>query len=136
MIISAAEEMNPSRRSTMEDCHVIHESNTWNCGYENMTYLGVYDGHGGRDIAEFLEDNLSSNIANELRYGNKMGDDGDNVVMEEEEYDSNDDYKNATILQRMECAFLLTDIQSFKAGIRTSGATAAVCLVQVGIFQM
>jgi serine/threonine protein phosphatase PrpC len=43
--ISIAEEMNPSRRNTMEDIHVVHIPGTWK--YPNMTYLGVYDGHGG-----------------------------------------------------------------------------------------
>jgi protein phosphatase/protein phosphatase PTC1 len=43
--ISIAEEMNPSRRNTMEDVHVVHIPGTWKC--PNMTYLGVYDGHGG-----------------------------------------------------------------------------------------
>jgi len=48
LIISSAEEMNPSRRNTMEDCHVIHPAGTWGCNDPDMTYVAVYDGHGGK----------------------------------------------------------------------------------------
>jgi hypothetical protein len=47
MIISRAEEMNPTRRSTMEDRCVIHMPGEWNAPDPNMTYVGIYDGHGG-----------------------------------------------------------------------------------------
>ncbi len=47
MLVSTAEEMNPSRRSTMEDCHVTLAPGSWNCPDPDMGYVGVYDGHGG-----------------------------------------------------------------------------------------
>jgi protein phosphatase len=50
MIVSTAEEMNPIRRSTMEDVHVIHEEGTWNCKDPNMAFLGIFDGHGGTSV--------------------------------------------------------------------------------------
>ena len=59
------EEMNPRRRSTMEDIHRIVPSLG---GDENLSYFGVYDGHGGRQIADFLEETLENNIYQELRH--------------------------------------------------------------------
>lgn len=128
MIVSVAEEMNASRRPTMEDCHVFRPAQSWNCGHQDLTYLGVYDGHGGRDIVEFLEQNLCSNIAQELCRNdyNITNDNNDS-------HDGDQKEANSTILERMECGFLLTDIQSYQAGIHTSGATAVVCLIKVSI---
>ncbi len=100
----AHEEMNPRRRSTMEDCHRIIRSLE---GDENISYFGVYDGHGGRQIVDFLEESLEKNIYKEL----KMSDD-------------------AGISERLSRAFLITDMQSKKLNITTSGATA-VCAVLV-----
>ena len=47
VIISTAEEMNPTSRSTMEDCHIFHPAGSWGCNDSNLCYVGVYDGHGG-----------------------------------------------------------------------------------------
>ena len=55
----AHEEMNPSRRSTMEDCHRVIPSLG---GDPRISYFGVYDGHGGRQIVEFLETALGTRI--------------------------------------------------------------------------
>jgi protein phosphatase/protein phosphatase PTC1 len=62
----------------------------------------------GRGIVEFLEDVFAHNIGEELQF--------------------NDD---ADIPTRLERAFLMTDIQSRMAGIMTSGATVALCLIKV-----
>jgi len=88
----------------MEDCHVSHQSSTW--GHPS-TFLGVYDGHGGRDIVNFLQDALHKNVAEEMN----VDDDAD-------------------INTRLERAFLITDVQSHMKGIKTSGATVALCLVE------
>jgi hypothetical protein len=53
LIFSKAEEMNPSRRTTMEDQYVIHQAGHWNAPDPNMIYVGVYDGHGGRYLSNF-----------------------------------------------------------------------------------
>lgn len=45
--ISVGEEMNPTRRNTMEDSHVVLSPGTWNSPDPNMTYISVHDGHGG-----------------------------------------------------------------------------------------
>jgi hypothetical protein len=64
------EEMNSRRRNTMEDVHrilpVLDEA------LPRYSYIGIYDGHGGRQIVDFLEHYLEETIANEL----KQTDDG------------------------------------------------------------
>jgi hypothetical protein len=47
MIISTAEAMNPSRRNTMEDRHVILAPGSWGAPDPDMAFLAVCDGHGG-----------------------------------------------------------------------------------------
>jgi len=47
LIVSCSEEMNPSRRCSMEDCTVYAPAGTWGAPDETISYLGVYDGHGG-----------------------------------------------------------------------------------------
>jgi serine/threonine protein phosphatase PrpC len=102
--VCSHDEMNPKRRSTMEDCHRIIESLG---GDSNLSYFGVYDGHGGRKIVDFLEEALENNIIEELR----QPDDAD-------------------IPERLARAFLITDMQSRKADITTSGATAVSALIK------
>lgn len=100
----AHEEMNPKRRSTMEDCHRIIPALG---GDENVSYFGVYDGHGGRQIVDFLETALENNVSEELRHPD-----------------------NASVPERLARAFLITDMQSRRADITTSGATAVSVLIQ------
>ena len=47
MFVSIAEEMNPSRRSTMEDNHCVYPAGTWGCDDPTLSYAAIYDGHGG-----------------------------------------------------------------------------------------
>jgi len=61
----AHEEMNSRRRNTMEDCHRILP--TLGPGLETFSYFGIYDGHGGRQIVDFLEDAFEQNIIIELK---------------------------------------------------------------------
>lgn len=61
----AHEEMNSKRRNTMEDCHRILPR--LHSELQQYSYFGIYDGHGGRQIADFLENALEQTIANELR---------------------------------------------------------------------
>lgn len=49
----------------MEDCHRILP--TLGPGLENFSYFGIYDGHGGRQIVDFLEDAFEQNIMIELK---------------------------------------------------------------------
>lgn len=62
----AHEEMNSRRRNTMEDVHrmlpVLHEK------LANYSYLGIYDGHGGRQIVDYLEHGLETMVAEEFLF--------------------------------------------------------------------
>jgi serine/threonine protein phosphatase PrpC len=60
----AHDEMNPRRRSTMEDCHRVIPALGDD---ENLSYFAVYDGHGGRQIVDFLDETLEQNISKELK---------------------------------------------------------------------
>jgi hypothetical protein len=63
------------RRNTMEDEHILIDEFA---GYANLSYFGLYDGHGGREAVDFavralhanlefaFRDRLSSNIPEEL----------------------------------------------------------------------
>lgn len=73
----------------------------------NASYFAVYDGHGGRQIVDFLENSLERNIAMEL----KLTDD-------------------ATVLERLRRAYFITDMQSRQQNLTTSGATAVSLLIQ------
>jgi len=132
MAVSIAEEMNPTRRSSMEDVHVYHHPGSWEAPNQHATFLGVYDGHGGRGIVDYLEVFLSANVAKEWCH----------LISDENTYENkrrrlDDDVsekkaasaEGQTIQTAFERAFLLTDIQSRMAGIQTSGATVACCIV-------
>lgn len=98
------EEMNPRRRSTMED---VHRVVPYLAGSNEYSYFGVYDGHGGRHIVDFLEETLENNISTELQLPDE-----------------------ASVLERIRRAFLITDMQSKQLDIVTSGATAVVALLK------
>jgi len=42
MIVSVCEEMNPIRRNTMEDVHVVNEPGSWGSPNNCATFLGKY----------------------------------------------------------------------------------------------
>ena len=155
MTVSIAEEMNPTRRSTMEDVHVYHPPNSWNhptC--TSATFIGVYDGHGGRSIVDYLEDHLAENVGKEWFFAvgefeknedgfnggqmgkkRRIGEDSTNSTgnSNTESINRNETNNNSSegqlIQKALERAFLLTDIQSRIAGHTTSGATVACCVV-------
>ena len=64
----AHEEMNSRRRNTMEDVHrIVPVLDSTDENLKNWSYLGIYDGHGGRQIADFLETSLEQTIVQELK---------------------------------------------------------------------
>lgn len=67
----AHEEMNSRRRNTMEDCHRILP--TLEGELSKYSYFGIYDGHGGRQLVDFLEEALEQNIAIELKEQDDAG---------------------------------------------------------------
>jgi serine/threonine protein phosphatase PrpC len=64
-------------------------------------------GHGGRQIVDFMEEVLESNVKKELEVADQ-----------------------ASIPERLARSFLITDMQSKSCNITTSGATAVVALIQ------
>jgi len=53
VLVSSHEEMNPQRRSSMEDCTVYAAPGTWDAPDLDMAFLGLYDGHGGKCFLQF-----------------------------------------------------------------------------------
>jgi protein phosphatase PTC1 len=102
--LSFSEDMNPRYRSTMEDASAMLDGFG---GDADTGYFGVYDGHGGRNVAEFLRLHLHVNVENELKLK------GDRSVEE-----------------CLRAAFLYTDIMCHGTGEQASGSTAVVCLVR------
>lgn len=63
----AHEEMNSRRRNTMEDVHrIVPQLDESHDILRNISYFGIYDGHGGRQIVDFLETALEKTIAQEF----------------------------------------------------------------------
>ncbi|KAL7579622.1 hypothetical protein ACA910_007986 [Epithemia clementina (nom. ined.)] len=111
----------------MEDRHSIHLPGSWQASDPDLAYLGVYDGHGGRDMVDFLEHAMPFHVAQEL----EDDDDSPLIIID------NNDNKNITKKQalpsmetRLERAFLMADLHARQVGITASGATVAICLVK------
>ena len=108
--ISVAEAMNASRRSTMEDAYSILRPGTWNEQVPDTTFLAIYDGHGGRDMVDFIQHAMPFHVAQEL--------------------DTLDDEDEDAHKLKLLRAFLMADIHARKLNITSSGAAVAVALVQ------
>jgi serine/threonine protein phosphatase PrpC len=106
----------------MEDVHIVLPAGSWDNA--DMTYLAIYDGHGGRDMVDFLQHSLHHNIAFELRDMGQQGRGDCDKCDDDDEKSHLDD-----VAQRLERAFLATDIQAHKFGIHASGSTVALCLI-------
>lgn len=53
-------------RSTMEDAHTMIEKFG---GKPNQAFFAIYDGHGGRQVADFVKDRLHTNLLRHLNSG-------------------------------------------------------------------
>jgi serine/threonine protein phosphatase PrpC len=96
----------------MEDAHVFIDgfAETEGSAGTPSAFFGVYDGHGGRSIVEFVEKYFHVNLEKELV---------DTKASTDEEVEN-----------AIKTAFLLTDIQSSKANLQVSGSTAATVLLR------
>ena len=105
---SSAEAVNSKYRRTMEDAYRVVDGYD---GNPDHGFFAVYDGHGGRDMALYLETELEKQIAAEI----KAKPDG-------------------SVEECLASAFLLTDMESHKEGLEKSGSgsTAVVCLLRTG----
>jgi serine/threonine protein phosphatase PrpC len=153
--VSTFEEMNPSRRSSHEDCSIYEEAGAWGSPDPDMALLAICDGHGGRDMVDYLEHGLVFHVAEELKapqpsssscgaevtslddgcgYGNDPEEEHrqDDVVLSTNGHPPNE--KTEVVVDdiplRLERAFLMADIHSKCLGVKTSGATVALCLVK------
>jgi len=78
-------------------------------GVEGQAFFAVYDGHGGRGVVDYLCSHFEKNLLIELEH-----------AIEHER----------TVEEALISAYLITDIQSSKAGLLVSGSTAITCLIQ------
>ena len=99
------DEMNAKCRNTMEDAHCVVDKFN---GNPKQGFFAVYDGHGGRGIVDFVAEHYHKNFAEELNFDSER-----------------------SVADCVTSAYLITDIQSRKAGLMASGSTAVTCFLQV-----
>lgn len=102
--VAVHDEMNAKCRHTMEDAHCIVDKYN---GDPKQGFFAVYDGHGGRGIVDFVAEHYHKNFAEELNYDAER-----------------------SVADCVTSAYLITDIQSRKAGLMSSGSTAVTCFLQ------
>jgi len=96
--------MNSKCRPTMEDAHRVVDAYD---GKKDQAFFGVYDGHGGRGVVDFVAKHL------------------DEVLRKEIHFD-----KSRSVKDCLASAYIITDIQSRKAGLMSSGCTAVTCFLE------
>ncbi|KAH9261432.1 hypothetical protein BASA81_000076 [Batrachochytrium salamandrivorans] len=105
--VHEASEMNASHRPSMEDEHRTIDS--FLPDDPQSALFAVYDGHGGRGVVEFISTKLESNLKVEL---------------------SAEHRGNRSVEECITSAFLITDIETSKQKLESSGSTAVVCLLE------
>lgn len=98
------DEMNAKCRATMEDAHCVVDGFN---GDPHQGFFAVYDGHGGRGIVDFVAEHYHKNFAEELNFDAER-----------------------SVADCVTSAYLITDIQSRKAGLMSSGSTAVTAFLQ------
>lgn len=96
--------MNSKCRPTMEDAHRVVDGYD---GKENQGFFGVYDGHGGRGVVDFVAKHLDEVLRTEIHFDKKR-----------------------SIKDCLASAYIITDIQSRKAGLMSSGCTAVTSYLE------
>jgi serine/threonine protein phosphatase PrpC len=152
LIISTAEEMNPTKRNTMEDVFRVstdfgddHQLQQKKSGgraassddsSSGMAFIGVYDGHGGRGIVDFIATRLEENVLAELNVPPASAEerisehDDDGGVLTGEGAQQQQQQQQSSVLECFERAYLLTDMESRAAGIMNSGACVVTCIIK------
>lgn len=103
--VSICEEMNPLYRQSMEDAHLTIDKF---CGVNSQGFFAIFDGHGGRDVVDFLASRFADIFRRELEYDNG----------------------SRSVSECFTSAYLITDIQTSQEGLTVSGSTAATCLIR------
>lgn len=99
--IGISADKNARFRRTMEDTHTFQDGFL---GVPTSGYFGIYDGHGGKDAAEYVKEHLHVNLAKKL--------------------ETNEDKQKAFVE-----AYLETDESLDTANIKYSGTTAVSALI-------
>jgi len=100
----AATHFEKGRRPTMEDEEILVDAF---CGDPKQGYFGLYDGHGGRGVVDFVVKALHQNIEFYLTRNPK-----------------------AKIPEALKQAYLTTDGQVRRANILHSGTTSVSCIIR------
>nr|CCA20983.1 protein phosphatase 2C putative [Albugo laibachii Nc14] len=103
-LVSYHEELNPRHRKTMEDRIKIIDGFM---GNSNEGFFSVYDGHGGMEVAAFLQQNLHQEIVKELS------------IQE----------SDCTVENKLERAYIVTDVMCCKSVAGFAGSTAITVLL-------
>jgi len=100
-----AETMNASHRTRMEDASILEDQFN---GAGNGLFC-VFDGHGGRQVVDFVEKRFAQVLKGELNFD-----------------------KSRSIDDCLTSAYIITDIQSRQANLMQSGCTSITCLMLKG----
>jgi protein phosphatase PTC1 len=101
-----ASEPNKKWRPTMEDTHIIKKLNIQHPTFSELVLCGVFDGHGGKEVADFCQFNISKMLTQ---------------IIKHKPHDN-------------PCDWLITlyeniDLELAKRNIMDAGATVATCLL-------
>jgi len=100
-----AETMNARFRSRMEDAYILKDQFPMAGG----GLFCVFDGHGGREVVDFVEDNFAKILLDELTFDKKR-----------------------SVEDCLTSAYIITDIKSREAKLMQSGCTSITCYLQKG----
>jgi len=98
-----AETMNARFRSSMEDAFVLEDD--FNSKGDGL--YCVFDGHGGREVVDFVEENFAKVLLTELNFDEER-----------------------SVEDCITSAYIITDIKSRQANLMQSGCTSVTCLLQ------